>query len=234
MRPKDKMRHQETLNLINQLKDDGVEKMAVIMRHSHRYFGEDSAKEPFLGLTEEGKAHAFELGTWLPLTLQPRFFSSFFGRCIETAFVMDKGYIKAHGIFCDHNILANELAPFYVKDLTRAVDMMSEVGTPAFLRSWFNFEIDDTIMCNPEQTADTISDFLVSRLNALSSGEMAICVSHDWNLFPLKEFKLGLTHEDYGTVGFMEGVIVFEKEGEHYMTNYQSPPVLLKTTSSQF
>ena len=229
MRPKDKMRHQETLDTITGLMDEGVTKMAIIMRHSHRYFGEDSAKEPFLGLTQEGKAHAFDLGTWLPASLQPYFFSSFFGRCIETAFVMDKGYIKAHGVFSDHNILAEELAPFYVKDLTKAIAMMSQVGTPAFLRSWFNFEIDDTIMCNPERTADTIADFLVNRLDTLSSGEMAICVSHDWNLYPLKEFKLGLSHEEHGTVGFMEGIVVFEKEGNHYMTNYQSSPALLQT-----
>lgn len=230
MRPKDVMRHKETLDTITRLMDDGIDKIAVIMRHSHRYFGKDSSKEPFLGLTEKGKDHAFELGTWLPLSLQPHFFSSFFGRCIETAFVMDKGYIKAHGVFSDHNILAEELAPFYVKDLTKAIALMSQVGTPAFLRSWFNFEIDDTIMCNPEQTADTIADFMVSRLNTISSGEMAICVSHDWNLFPLKEFKLGLSHETHGTVGFMEGIMVYEKEGSHYMTNYQSEPVLLKKT----
>jgi len=230
MRPKDVMRHKETLETLNRLMDEGVDKIAVIIRHSHRYFGEDSAKEPFLGLTEQGKNHAFELGTWLPLTLQPHFFSSFFGRCIETAFLMDKGYIKAHGVFSDHNILAEALAPFYVRDLAKAIALMTQTGTPAFLRSWFNLEIDDTIMQNPEQTADIITDFLLSRLKTLSPGEMAVCVSHDWNLFPLKEFKLGLSLEAHGTVGFMEGVMVYEKEGSHYMTSYQSDPVLLEKT----
>ena len=227
MRPKDKMRHKETLDLITRLKSSGIDRMALILRHSHRHFGQDSAKEPFLGLTKAGKAHAFELGTWLPASLRPCFFSSVFGRCIETAYLMDKGYAHAHGTALDHNVLAFPLAPFYVKDMPKSLELLSRLKTPAFLRAWFNNEIDESIMENPHQTTRIITDFLKERLTRLNTGEIAICISHDWSLFPLKEFKLNQPHETWGTIGFMEAVAVYEKNDRSFMAGCQGEPVQL-------
>ncbi len=224
MRPMEKIRDKETVNNLKQLIEDGAETISVIMRHSDRHFHEDSTMEPFMGLTEKGKDAAFHLGRSLPLEPVPRIFSSFFGRCIETACLIDKGYIKKHGRFIDHNTLAGELSPFYIKDIQRAIAMVSEAGTADFLRSWFNNEISDDIIMNPEQASDTIATFMVKHMKELSSKQVCLCVSHDWNLFTLKEYKLGLKHENYGNVGYLESVIIFEKQGRYYITNFQSEP----------
>ncbi|MBF0302092.1 MAG: histidine phosphatase family protein, partial [Desulfamplus sp.] len=221
MRPEEKIRDQETIDTITQLINNGAEKMSVIMRHSDRFYHKDTAMEAFMGLTEKGKEFAMKLGSQLPERPRPRLFSSPFGRCIETAYLIDKGYIKTHCVFNGHNSQAVELSPFYIKDIHKAIDLVRDIGNGNFLRKWFDREISENIMLNPEIAADTIADFMVKQISAIDDGEIAICVSHDWNLFPLKEYKLGLPHEDYGSVGYLESVIVFEKEGKNYIANYQ-------------
>ncbi|MBF0411248.1 MAG: histidine phosphatase family protein [Desulfamplus sp.] len=227
MRPEEKIRDQETIDTITQLINNGAEKMSVIMRHSDRFYHKDTAMEAFMGLTEKGKEFAMKLGSQLPERPRPRLFSSPFGRCIETAYLIDKGYIKTHCVFNGHNSQAVELSPFYIKDIHKAIDLVRDIGNGNFLRKWFDREISENIMLNPEIAADTIADFMVKQISAIDDGEIAICVSHDWNLFPLKEYKLGLPHEDYGSVGYLESVIVFEKEGKNYIANYQKEPIPL-------
>lgn len=224
MRPEEKIRDQETLETITRIVDEGAEKISVIMRHSDRFFPKESSMEPFMGLTERGKEFAMKLGTKLPENPRPRLFSSHFGRCIETAYLIDKGYIKTHCIFNGHNSQAVELSPFYITDIHKAIGLVQELGNVNFLRRWFNREIPEDIMLNPETAADTIADFMVRQMKGLDRGEIALCVSHDWNIFPLKEYKLGLPHEEYGTVGYLESVIIFEKGGENYIANYQKEP----------
>jgi len=227
MRPEEKIRDQETLETITQILDEGAEKISVIMRHSDRFFPKESSMEPFMGLTERGKEFAMKLGTQLPENPKPRLFSSHFGRCIETAYLIDKGYIKTHCIFNGHNSQAVELSPFYITDIHKAIALVQELGNVNFLRRWFNQEISEDIMLNPETAADTIADFMIKQMQSLNKGEIALCVSHDWNIFPLKEYKLGLPHEEYGTVGYLESVIIFEKEGDNYIVNYQKEPCAL-------
>ncbi|MEA1967293.1 MAG: histidine phosphatase family protein [Thermodesulfobacteriota bacterium] len=228
MSSNEKIYNKETLNTITELIDDGIKKISVIMRHSARFFPEEPAMEPFMGLTERGKDFSLKLGEELPLTPYPQFFSSHFGRCIETSAIIDKGYSKTHNRFNDHNQLCRELSPFYIKDIKQAVTMVQKIKAKIFIRKWFNREISSDIMLDPEEAADIIAKFMVTRLNALNDGEIAICLSHDWNLFPLKEYKLGLKHEECGVVGFLESVIIFEKNGKHYITNYQKEPQELK------
>ncbi|SLM31925.1 conserved hypothetical protein [Desulfamplus magnetovallimortis] len=230
MRPQEKIRDTETINTITGLLEQGVEKMSVIMRHSDRLFHKDSAMEPFMGLTEKGKDAAMQLGSSLPAPpRKPRFFSSTFGRCIETAYLIDKGFTKAHKIFNGHNVQAMELAPFYIINPPKAIAMVSETGNPVFLREWFDNKINESVMLNPEAAANRIAEFMTDQLKGLHSGEIAINVSHDWNLFPLKEFKLGLPHETFGMVGYLESVVIFERGGKAHMTSYQMAEKGLET-----
>ena len=224
MTPRYPMRSRETLDTINDLIDQGIDKMAVIMRHSDRHFHENAAMEPFMGLTENGKDAAMELGSRLPVIPHPHFYSSHFGRCIETAFLMDKGYAKEHCRFNSHNQLALPLSPFYIKDIEKAIARVEKTGSTEFLRSWFNREIPEDIMEDPEDAAKTITNFLKHIIKEMNAPGISLCVSHDWNLFPIKEYKMGLRHEDHGSVGFLESVVVFEDRGELMITNHQIKP----------
>ncbi len=85
MKLKHEVRARQTVETINNLLDDGVQKISVIIRHSDRFFPKEARMEPFMGLTDAGKSFALELGKSLPSNPVPKLFSSTFGRCIETA-----------------------------------------------------------------------------------------------------------------------------------------------------
>jgi hypothetical protein len=79
-------------------------------------------------------------------------------------------------------------------------------------------------MENPATTAAALIRFMTEQVNGLADKEIAICVSHDWNIFPLKEFALGLPHEEAGDIGYLDGVVFFENKNRMYITSYQADP----------
>jgi hypothetical protein len=107
------------------------------------------------------------------------------------------------------------VSPFYVKDVEKALPLIEQQGNQTFIRNWFDNRIDETIMENPENTAGILSEFMVEKIKHLKEHQIAICVSHDWNIFPLKEVKLGLKHEIHGDIGYLDGIIFFEKENQY-------------------
>ncbi|MDY0375926.1 MAG: histidine phosphatase family protein [Desulfobacterium sp.] len=224
MSTKEITRDKETLLMIKSLIDQGVEKISIIMRHSARYFGQDPRMEPFLGLTETGKGYAVNLGQALPRRPDPVFFSSHFSRCIETAYLMDKGYNQRYSRFKGHNTLETTLAPFYIRDMESAFTTFAKLGSDRFLRTWFDKGLDNGMMQDSEETADLLTDFLEAKLDGLDPGQIAICVSHDWNLYPIKEHKLNLPFEEHGKVEFLESVVVFEQGGKNFIMNHQQEP----------
>jgi len=218
------VRSQQTLETINHLLDKGITKMSVILRHSDRFYHKDARMEPFMGLTDPGKTYAFDLGMALPKHPLPKLFSSMFGRCIETAYLIDKGYSTKHNDPIPHNTVSEILAPFYIKDIEKALHMLMDQGSQRFIRNWFNNEIDESIMEDPGKTADILTTYMIDYLKNLGANEIGLCVSHDWNIFPIKEFKLGLAHEGAGNVGYLDGLVFFEDEGKPYITSFQTDP----------
>ncbi len=224
MKLKHEVRARQTVETINGLLDMGIKKLSIIIRHSDRFFPKEARMEPFMGLTEQGKSFALELGKSLPEQPTPRLFSSTFGRCIETAYLIDKGYTQQHKVPVSHNITSEYLAPFYIKDIEKAVHMVQAQGSELFIRNWFDNKIDTNIMENPKKTASILSEYMTDQLKQLDDNEIAVCVSHDWNIFPLKEFKLGLAHETKGDVGYLDGVVFYEKSGQFFVTSFQCDP----------
>lgn len=227
MNRKHEVKSRQTLETIHGLLEAGIQKISVILRHSDRFFSKDPRMEPFMGLTQEGKSFALDLGKSLAEKPIPRLFSSMFGRCIETAYLIDKGYTRRYKISLDHTITHEMLAPFYIKDIKQALHMVEDQGSERFIRRWFDREIDQDIMENPETTATLLSRFMTDQLDQLKDNEIALCVSHDWNIFPLKEFKLGLAHGTNGDVGYLDGVVFYEDQGRHFVTSSQAGPCLV-------
>jgi len=227
MTRKHEVRTQQTIGRINYLLDNGIKKISVLIRHSDRFFSEDARREPFMGLTSEGMEFAFDFGASLRSEPVPRLCSSFIGRCIETAFLIDKGFTKKNLRSINHNTLNDTLSPFYIKDIEKAVHLVEKQGSDLFLRNWFDNHIEDSIMESPEKTSKLLSQFMINQIKTLKENQIAFCVSHDWNIFPLKEFLMGLKHETAGDIGYLDGVIFFEKENQYFITNYQADPILL-------
>ncbi len=228
MFPKYELKDITTIKTIKTIIESKPDRVSLIIRHSERYFHEQAQMEPFMGLTDNGKEAAVKLGRSLGQTPRPRFFTSHIGRCIETAYLIDKGYFMTHGRVNNNAIYCHDLSPFYIKDMKKAVAMVSETGADIFLRSWFNNEISEDIMLNPEETAEIIIGFMRKELKRLDKNEMGFFVSHDWNIFPVKEFFFGITHEKGGQVGYLDALFLFEKDNNLYLANHQKEPFILQ------
>jgi len=221
------IRSAQTIDAINNLLDNGIQKISVLLRHSDRFFAEEARLEPFMGLTDHGKACAFDFGTAMRSNPLPKLYSSFIGRCVETAFLIDKGFTKKHSLELEHNYMEPMLSPFYVKDVPKAVPIIQQQGNKVFLRNWFNNAFGENLMEHAEKTADLLSRFMVDQIKKLQKNQIAVCVSHDWNIYPVKEFKLGLKLEKAGNVGYLDSVVFFEKNSKYYVKNFQTDPILL-------
>jgi broad specificity phosphatase PhoE len=227
MTQKPKVMTTQTIDTINDLVNNGIKKISVIIRHSERLFSEDARLEPFMVLTDKGKNYAADFGASIRPDLLPKLFSSFLGRCIETAYLIDKSYTQKNKKDLDHTCIDKMLSPFYVKDIEKTVPLIQKQGNTVFIRNWLDGNVNESIMENPQRTADILCEFMIEKLKQLKENQIAVCVSHDWNIFPIKEFKLGLKHEISGDVGYLEGLVFFENKNQYYLTNFQTKPVLL-------
>jgi hypothetical protein len=217
----------QTLEIITKLKRDGLKKFGVIMRHSEKQFTTEPGMEPFMSLTDQGMAYAYDFGARLAPDCLPRLHSSTFGRCIETAYLIDKGFTRTHGTILPHPRVSRVLKPFYVKDVRTVSDQVDKEGNDVFLKKWFSKKLAETIIMDPEITAAIQSAFILDRIKELSENEIAICISHDWNIFPIKEFMLDLKFRESGDVGYLEGIVYFLDKDTWYLTGYQREPVEL-------
>ena len=217
-----------TLSLIRELNNRGISRMSVAMRHSARHYDEDVTMEPFMCLTGKGRSMAMAMGEGLPENATLQFFSSYIGRCIETAYLIDKGFVgKAGGVTVDNRV-AMDMSPFYVKNMKKTVEMLLDVGTPAFMRHWMDGAIDDSLLMHAGKSAERMLKFMAGSVAEAERNTLLISVTHDWNIYLLKEYALDLHHETYGPIEFLEGVVVFEDGGKFYAMNHQKGPVPLK------
>lgn len=222
-----KLKAEQTLNSINSLLDQGIKKISLLVRHSERLFSTEARMEPFMELTHAGKNFAYDFGRALQPEPLPKLYSSFMGRCIETAYLIDKGFTTRHNRILEHSTIDNRLAPFYIKDIDKAVKTILAQGNDLFIRNWFDGKMDEDMIENPEKTADLICSFMIEQVRNLPENQMAISITHDWNIYPVKEFKLGLRHEECGDVGYLESILVFENHNRYYITGFQTDPVEL-------
>ncbi|MCF6247034.1 MAG: histidine phosphatase family protein [Desulfobacula sp.] len=217
----------QTLGAINKLIKDGINKFSVMIRHSERLYSQDPDLEPFMGLTIPGKTLAYDFGAALPKHLKPKLYTSFIGRCIETAYLIDKGNTSRHLHQLAHTQIQKKLSPFYINDIEKIIALVEKHGNPQFLRDWFDNKVNETIIDNPGLTSDRLCKVMTDHLESQKTDQIILCVSHDWNIYTIKEFKLGLAHETVGNVAYLEGIIFFERNQQHYVMGVESDPVLL-------
>lgn len=213
-----------TIALIRDLQSQGINRFSVILRHSARYYDQDIQMEPFMSLTDEGRDMAYRLGEQLPEGMSARFFSSYIGRCIETAYLIDKGYVKNNGGKTKHNIVTNTIAPFYVLDLQKLIEIMVKQETFIFIRNWIDGYIPETIMLNAKEAANSMFSYILQRFNEIPENAIDIFVSHDWNMYLLKELGVGLAHEQFGKIEYLEGLVFFMKDQTMFIAHHQTQP----------
>ncbi len=83
-------------------------------------------------------------------------------------------------------------------------------------------------MSDPQETKNKILRFLLALLRETIEPKIDIAISHDWYMYVLKEYFLKQPLEDYGQVQYLEGAVLFEEQGELFITNHQSDPILIE------
>lgn len=218
---------QATLDAIHELKNRGIDRMAVIVRHSARHYDtKDWSNDPLMGLTDEGKEAAYAFGENLPTDSVIRLFSSPVGRCVETASQIEKGNTSKGGK-TEANRIIGRLATFFANDFLKVFEIIGAKGNAEFFRDWFSGKVPVDVMADPEASAAILRKLLVDKRDEMSDNHIDILVSHDWSLYLFKEYCLGLTQEDVGRVKYLEGVIVYSENGDLYASNHQTEPKIL-------
>jgi broad specificity phosphatase PhoE len=103
-------------------------------------------------------------------------------------------------------------------------------GRGGFLREWFEGGLDPDIMIGARSSAEIVVRLLLAKLrqqSAQARPTLDLCVSHDMTLHLLKDQVLGLRHEEYGEVEFLNGVVLFERDGDVWMQGHQAAPISL-------
>lgn len=206
----------QTARLVKSICREGVTAKMVVMRHSARYYDFDNpVREPFLGLTEEGKSLAFEWGRDLPAGLHINFFASYISRCVETAYLIDKGYTAAAKGTTAHTMVETSLAPYYVRDPQGLLD--NHLRQDDFYGAWFGGKIPEKFIDPTWKIARRMRRFWEGRLSQAVDNHLDICITHDWNVYVVLDAFLGLNPEAAGKVEFLDGVVVYKEDGRLYI-----------------
>ena len=220
----------QTLKLITDLHQQGISRMGVIMRHSARERITSEENVLSMGLTEQGRQNAYRFGEKFPSGACVRVFSSPVERCRDTAACIADGY-RAQGGSTATLRVVDDLGPFYIIDSPTVFRMTAEAGSSRFLRQWFSGEIAPEIMMPAPQAADILLRAMLAAFRENHDELPALCISHDWNIFLLKDYYLGLPHEEFGDVHFLEGMLLYERQRELYLAHHHGEAKQIDVTN---
>ncbi len=211
-----------TLNLINEVLDDGAQHIVVLVRHSAREFieGKNDMLNP---LTDEGRELALRLGRLLPKSLLVRSYASPVERCIETAELILRGHDKEGGA-TTRNRPIEALGVFYILDQMRwYMAMRDNGGMVSTLGRWFEGKIPVDVMMPPDQAANLIFKVAAGKLDhPIQVPQLDVLVSHDMTVFTVRDRLLNQIVADY-PVEFLDGLVIFEKDGKRFLQSHHGP-----------
>lgn len=217
-----------TLELVNQLTDEGADHIVLLMRHSAREF-EPGRHDLLNPLTDEGRELARMLGERLPKSLNIRGYSSPAERCIETADLIMAGHESAGGAVSRNRVM-EALGVFYVLDQMKMyMAMQAAGGLTDFLNRWYAGQVGRDILMPPDLAAGIIAGLVAEKLEQGSTEpQLDLLVSHDFTLYTIKDRLLGQDSNSYPDVHFLDGIAFFRREGRHYIQSHHADAVALE------
>lgn len=214
-----------TLDMLTEILEAGVEHLALLMRHSAREYGADGHDHENL-LTDEGKTLAREFGQALPIELTLRVYSSPVERCRETATLILDGH-RAKGGNVTRTRTIEALGNFYILDMMKLSRVLESCGGifPLY-ESWFAGESDPDMLIPSQLTAQFLAQVAAEKLNrSVSKPQLDLLVSHDMNLYPVREHLLGQSIAEFGTVEYLDAIAFYRVEGMLMMRSHHSSAI---------
>lgn len=216
-----------TVQLIEQLTNEGVDNIVLLMRHSAREYapGKHDLLNP---LTDEGRDLARDMGKRLPKGLVVRGYTSPAERCVETAGLVMSGHAAAGGQIL-RNRVVEALGVFYVLDQMKMFKSMNNAGgIVSFLQHWFDGDIARDIIMPADLAARLVGGVAKEKLS--QSGDepqLDILVSHDFTLYTIKDQLLKQDTNRYPNVHYLDGVAFFNRDGETFIQSHHEPAIEL-------
>ncbi len=190
---------------------------AFLFRHAERD-PFTSAESAFTAqLTEKGHREAFELGKELARYSPILFHHSPVERCRQTVEDMAAGVTAGGGSSEIRGAIETLGGPYIVGDWERIVDMVVAMGNDAFLRKWFDGDVEPGILLPLPAAAEQQLGVLAAQL--ARGDEVTVNVSHDWNLMLIREHFFGLRHDDIDLPPFLDGIAA-SRNGAGLSLNY--------------
>ena len=120
------------------------------------------------------------------------------------------------------------LGPFYALDQQKMWKGLTLADSlPDYIAQWFEGSVPADAMMPPRLAVDMILRVLISKLNAPGeSRQLDLCVSHDMTVFTVRH-GVGLEPLHGPTVEFLDGLLVFERGGEHFIRSQHGGEVRL-------
>ena len=213
-----------TVNMLEQVYAEGVDRAVLLMRHSARTF-DRSINDLKNKLTDHGRNLCTQLGTALPKDVHVRGYASPAHRCVETA----EKVIEAHGLnggSVGRTRPAEAFGPFYALDQQKMWKGLSEApGLAEYVGEWFASQTPVDALMPPEMAVKMITRVMQAKLGTEMPGKsLDLCVTHDLTIFTVRH-GVGLEPVDGPTVEFLDGLVMFEKDGRTWMRSHHGGEV---------
>lgn len=211
---------------LRDLHEAGVCRILALVRHAEREFATDvhDLENP---LTDAGRAAAAGFGEALPPETHVRAYASPAERCLETAALALEAHRKRGGPASRHRPVEG-LGVFYILDQRKMWRAMQDhqAGNAGFLEDWFRDRLEPDIMLPARTAAAAVMRLCATRLvrPSVDGPSLDLCVTHDMTLYLVRDRVLGLDRATAGEIPFLDGVILFEQDGEILVKSHQSSP----------
>ena len=218
-----------TARLVAQTYAEGVQRALLLMRHSARTF--DRTIHDLLNpLTDHGRALSLRLGQELPIDLHVRGYASPPERCMETAKLVIAGHERAGGSGARTRPV-EAFGIFYALDQQKMWKGMSQAESMvSYLQDWFDGGVPDDAMMPADLAVTMMLRAMIGKLRSptpLAPGpQLDLCVTHDMSLYTLRH-GVGLENLQGPDVEFLDGLLLFERDGRYVMRSQHGAEVLI-------
>ena len=215
-----------TIDLINEVFAEGADRAVVLMRHSARTF-DRSINDLLNNLTDHGRNLCRTFGSQLPKSVHIRGYASPPQRCMETAELSIASHVE-HGGSGGRTRPVEALGVFYGLDQQKMWKGLSAAdGLQDYVGQWFANKVPVDAMIPAELAVDLLMQVLHSKLDtrlAESEQSLDLCVTHDMTVYTMRH-GLGLEPVSGPEVEFLDGLILFEKEGRRLVRSHHGGEV---------
>ena len=217
-----------TLGLIQSVFDEDVDRAVVLMRHSARTF-DRSINDLLNNLTDHGRNLCQAFGEQLPKDAHIRGYASPPQRCVETAELAIASHVQ-HGGAGGRTRPVEALGVFYGLDQQKMWKGLSASdGLQDYVAQWFAGKVPVDAMIPASLAVDLLLKVLQAKLetpvvDSQKSKSIDLCVTHDMTVYTMRH-GLGLEPVSGPEVEFLDGLILFEKDGRRFVRSHHGGEV---------